>query len=191
MHAEKLNLLHERLEAQSKRKHTNILDIVMMETIWFYLSLHGNTSKSLMFILCLLQYFQEDPLFWKVEFSEAKMWSSHSVRKHANRMDATLWWRPYWCPRMLLTQNKCFCKIWTNSGAHPKLAYSCRISRFPTDYGVWLLQHINGVYGFMWTHVVSMGDSERERWRYWDQTQNHFVVYYSTRWWCLIAWWWW
>ena len=26
------------------------------------------------------------------------------------------WWRTYWCWRMLLTQGKCFWKIWTNRG---------------------------------------------------------------------------
>ena len=100
--------------------------------------------------------------------------AAHSVRKHVNRMDATLWWTPYWCPRMLLTQSKCFGKIWTNRGTYPKLGYSS------TDYVLWLLQRINGVYGFMWTHVVSMGESEgeRERWRYWDQNQNSFIYKY-------------
>ena len=110
--------------------------------------------------------------------------AAHSVRKHVNRMDATLWWTPYWCPRMLLTQSKCFGKIWTNRGTYPKLGYSS------TDYVLWLLQRINGVYGFMWTHVVSMGESEGEKWRYWTRPKIPSLVHYFTRWWCLIAWRW-
>ena len=65
-------------------------------------------------------------------------------------------------PECFSLKDKCFSKVSTDrAGTHPK--YSCKL-KFSIYYVLRLLQRINGAYGFTsWTHVVSMGDSERER----------------------------
>ena len=56
-------------------------------------------------------------------------------------------------------KDKCFSKVSTDRRTHP--TYSCKL-KLSTDYVLRLLQRINGAYGFTWTHVVSMGDSQGE-----------------------------
>ena len=88
--------------------------------LWDQNCLHCRTNFSHRDTRFSLKIIPGHKIFWKSESAEARIGSSHSSQPkktcqlHGVESGGHKWWRTYWCWRMLLTQGKCFWKIWTN-----------------------------------------------------------------------------